>query len=90
MNRFERVQSLLKGVRVADQWWQERFADMVERRNKDGTYTPKMKRAMPAQVKSADIAPPPLERPADMPRQMHRRLYRQAVKTAGMRRPQAR
>ena len=69
--------------RQGDGWWRMRFADLVERKRPDGTYVPRGKPVVPAFMPQHSKAPM-LPRPPGMTRQMHRRLYREACKLAGV------
>lgn len=80
-------------------WWWRRFADLVDRKNEDGTYRPfDFEAAVQAQGQLDGVlttkpirirqpgaeAPPMLARPEGMTRQQHRRLYRESCKLAGV------
>lgn len=65
-----------------NQWWRTRFADLVDRKNDDGTVTP---RAKPKSIPAPQTpAPERLPRPEGLARQTHRRLYRVAAKMSGV------
>ncbi len=64
-----------------NQWWREKYADLVERRQPDGSYAsdPKVPRAI-----HEPRRPEMMPRPEGMSRQVHRLLYRKACKLAGV------
>ncbi len=64
------------------QWWRTRFADLADRKNNDGTVTPRKK--APKTAALVRPAPKMLERPPGMTRQQQRRLFREACKIAGV------
>lgn len=67
----------------ADQRWKSRLADLVERRLPDGTYEAKPKPVL-ATIPARSPRPQMLPRPPGMSRQVQRRLYREACKSAGV------
>lgn len=64
-------------------WWRSRFADLVDRKNTDGTVTPRAKAVLPT-ITPSKPEPERLPRPEGMTRQMHRRLYRVACVVGGV------
>lgn len=101
VRRFQRT--------MGDSWWWRRYADLVDRRQGDGSfksfdkktadhgYVSKRNRykygpmgkppGVTGTIKFNTVAgerPPMTPRPPGMTRQMHRRLYREACKIAGV------
>jgi hypothetical protein len=77
--------SLLPTHKAAHQWWRSRFADLVERKNEDGTFAPRRRPARTYSTAKRPIGPPPamIKRPDDLSRQSQRRLYREVSKQFG-------
>ncbi len=63
-------------------WWNEKLADLVERRQPDGSYEPVAKAA--PQPVSQPTKPQMVPRPAGMTRQVQRALYRRLCKDVGV------
>jgi len=78
MSRFDRI--VKRGL--VGPWWESRFADLVERRQPDGTYSKRERRMVT--IEPPRIAPQILPRPSDMTRQAHRRLFREACRLSGV------
>lgn len=69
---------------TGDQWWQDRFADLVDRKNDDGTIKPRLV-AAPKPVRAMPRTKPSMvARPSGMTRQMQRALYRRTCKALGV------
>jgi hypothetical protein len=64
-------------------WWDEQFADLVERRQPDGTYDPKPKAAT-RPAPGARTRPEMVAREPGMTRQVQRALYRALCKSLGV------
>jgi hypothetical protein len=72
-------------------WWRAQLADMVERRStitkkyghSEVTYKPRDRKVAPT-IRPRGVVPERLPRPDGITRQMHRRVYRQACKAAGV------
>lgn len=84
-NRMSRPDHIVERFQktMGARWWWRRYADLVDRRQPDGTITPRQK----PEAKPADPPfpyPSMLPREPDMSRQVHRALYRKACKIAGV------
>jgi hypothetical protein len=72
MSRPDHIVSRFQST-MGDSWWWRRYADLIDRKNGDGTYKP-----------FEGWTPAPVERPPGMTRQAQRRLYREACKVEGV------
>lgn len=67
-----------------NRWWREQLADLVERRNDDGTYTDKPPSNRPKPVDRSKFVATMQPRPEGMTRQVQRKLFRDSCKAAGV------
>ena len=82
--RFVQVTHTSTEHKQPNSWWRERYADLVERRQPDGSYTPKPQAAKPPAVDRSGFKATMQPRPEGMTRQQQRQLFRRSCKAMGV------